>query len=309
MRLPYSPPSTPDQADGLRRLFAHRRLITIPLVSNPHVAHGGVLIERLCTAFALQGRHTLVIDAAELANDPGEAALFDLQGCVEVLSDSVSYLPAHGLPLRHVDAQGSTARFLTLAAEAAPHADVLLVHASASELCRLFSRQTEPPRPLLLADDRPASVTHAYANMKLLVQRAGMAVHDLLLGAAPQSPRAERIAMQLATCADDFLGAVLRDWVHIDPGCDATDAPPPSLQRWVLDRLGDRLGERPANVFGGHFGEHAVSPTSLPGGAGRVAPVAARAHADRISLFPEEGARSARQLAMPQPEPHTAQTF
>ena len=96
---------------------------------------------------------------------------------------------------------------------------MVLVHASASDLCRLFARHAaaEGVRPLLLADDRPASVTHAYAAMKLLTQRAGLVVHDLLLGAAQQSPRAERIAMQLATCADDFLGAVLRDWVRIDP--------------------------------------------------------------------------------------------
>jgi flagellar biosynthesis protein FlhG len=300
MRPPSSPSSAPDQADGLRRLFAHRRLVIIPLVSNPHVAHGGVLIERLCTAFALQGRHTLVIDAAERANDPGEAALFDLQGCVEVLSDSVSYLPAQSLPLRHVDAQGSTAGFLTLAAEAAPHADVLLVHANASELCRLFSRQAEPPRPLLLADDRPASVTHAYANMKLLVQRAGMAVHDLLLGAAPQSPRAERIAMQLATCADDFLGAVLRDWIHIDPECDATDAPPPSLQRWVLDRLGERPGAR--------FGAGAAMFTKLHDSAAQPAPLAARSHADRASQALQVSLRSAHLHSMPQSESHATQT-
>jgi hypothetical protein len=238
MRENQTRPAPLDQADGLRRLFAHTRSIVVPLVSNPHVAFGGVLIERLCTAFAAHGRHTLVIDAAERAGEPGDRALVDLPGCIERLSESVSYLAARGLPLRHVDHQGSTAAFLQVAAEAAPHADVLLVHASASEHCRLFARQAESPRPLLLADDRPASVTHAYAGMKLLTQRAGLVVHDLLLGAAPHSPRAERIAMQLATCADDFLGAALRDWVRIDPASDATDAPPPELRRWVRERLG-----------------------------------------------------------------------
>jgi hypothetical protein len=241
MRATPIRPTPLDQADGLRRLFAHTRSIIVPLVSNPHVAFGGVLIERLCTAFAEHGRHTLVIDAAERAGEPGDRALVDLPGCIERLSESVSYLTARGLPLRHVDHQGSTAAFLRAVAEAAPHADVLLVHASASEHCRLFARQSEPPRPLLLADDRPASVTHAYAGMKLLTQRAGLVVHDLLLGAAPYSPRAERIAMQLATCADDFLGAALRGWVRIDPASDATDAPPPELRRWVRERLGEAV--------------------------------------------------------------------
>src|SRR5213075_2695710 len=117
------------------------------------------------------------------------------------------------------------------------------VHAGAAELCRMFARvanvgaDAERVRPLLLADDRPASVTHAYAAMKLLSQRAGLVVHDLLLGAAPSSPRAERIAMQLATCADDFLGAVLRDWVQIDPATDAREQPTAALRRWARETL------------------------------------------------------------------------
>ena len=60
---------------------------------------------------------------------------------------------------------------------------------------------------------------------------------DLLLGAASQSPRSERIAIQLATCADDFLGAVLRDWVRIDPATDATEPPSRELRRLVLEQL------------------------------------------------------------------------
>ena len=228
-----------DQADGLRRLFAHSRVCVVPVVSNPNVAFGGVMLERLCTAFAEHGKHTLVIDAAERASEPREMALLDLAECIEPLSAQVSYLAARGLPLRFVDATGSTNAFLQAVIEAAPHCDVLLVHASASDICRLFSRsaQIDRVRPLLLADDRPASVTHAYAAMKLLTQRAGLVVHDLLLGAAPQSPRAERIAMQIATCADDFLGAVLRDWVQIDPACDATEAPTRELRRLVREQL------------------------------------------------------------------------
>jgi hypothetical protein len=78
--------------------------------------------------------------------------------------------------------------------------------------------------------------------MKLMTQRAGLIVHDLLLSAAPTSPRAERIAMQIATCADDFLGAVLRDWVQIDPATDAGEAPTPSLRRWARDTLQPHFG-------------------------------------------------------------------
>lgn len=239
-----------DQADGLRRLFAHARVCLVPVVSNPNVAFGGVMLERLCTAFGEHGRRTLVVDAAERANAHAEMALLDLAECIEPLSAQVSYLAARGLPLRFVDTAGSTNGFLRAVMAAAPHCDVVLVHASASELSRMFARSLdlERVRPLLLADDRPASVTHAYAAMKVLTQRAGLVVHDLLLGAAPQSPRTERIAMQIATCADDFLGAVLRDWVRIDPASDATEAPSPELRRLVREQLRHAAGE-PA---GGH---------------------------------------------------------
>jgi len=239
-----------DQADGLRRLFAHAQVCHVPLVSNPFVAFGGVMLERLCTAFAEHGRHTLVVDAAERARAPSELALLDLAEGIEPLSAQVSYLAAHGLPLRFVDAAGSTRAFLRAVIEAAPQCDVVLVHASAADLCRLFAHGAGDDRegsavcrPLLLADDRPASVTHAYAAMKLLTKRAGFVVHDLLLGAAKHSPRAERIAKQLATCADDFLGAVLRDWVLVDPACDASEAPSPELRRLVAAQLESAHGQ------------------------------------------------------------------
>lgn len=233
-----------DQADGLRRLFAHARVCLVPVVSNPFVAFGGVMLERLCTAFAEHGRNTLVVDAAERASAPSEMALLDLADCIEPLSSQVSYLAARGLPLRYVDATGSTAPFLSAVTEAAAHCDVLLVHASASDLCRMFARHPgNPVRPLLLADDRPVSVTHAYAAMKLLTQRAGLSVFDLMLGAAAASPRSERIAMQMATCADDFLGAVLRDWARIDPASDATETPTPELRRLVRELLRSAQGD------------------------------------------------------------------
>lgn len=239
MQATSSRPMPLDQADGLRRLFAHAQVRFVPVVSNPHVAFGGVMLERLCAAFGELGKHVLVIDAGERAPSPGEMAVMDIAECIEPLSHQVSYLAARGLPIRYVDTHGSTAGFLQAAADAAPHADVFIVHAGASDMCRLFARGDEASRtlPLLLADDRPSSVTHAYAAMKLLSQRAGQVVHDLLLAAAPDSPRADRIAVQLATVADDFLGAVLRDCVQIDPATDASERPDAALMRWAREAL------------------------------------------------------------------------
>jgi hypothetical protein len=220
-----------DQAHGLRQLFAHSRTRLIPVVSNPHLAFGGVALERLCTAFSELGLHTLVVDADERAPAPLELSMLNLAEGIECLTSQMSYLAARGLPLRYVDTHGSTAGFLQAVCEAAPQAAVVLVHASASDLWRLFARRSV--RPVLLADDRPNAVTHAYASLKLLALRAGLMAHDLLLTAAPNSPRPERIATQLSKCADAHLGAVLHDWVQIDPAGHASDAPSADMRRLV----------------------------------------------------------------------------
>ena len=255
-----------DQADGLRRMFSGTRPQFVPVVSNPHIAFGGVLLERICTAFAERRASTLVVDAAERAGLAGEMALVDLGQCVEKLSERVSYLPARGLPIRFVDATGSTHALLDAVAEASPRTHVVLVHASAPELCRLFSRRragsaaAEAPCPIVLAEDRPESVTHAYAAMKLLTQRAGLAVFDMVLGAAPSSPRAERIASQMASCADSFFGAVLRDWARVDPVGDATEPTGLALARLAASRLGVEASTRPATAF-------SLRPAALAGHA------------------------------------------
>src|SRR5436190_9720082 len=91
MNGPTSRPAPLDQAHGLRRLFAHARVRFVPVLSNPHMAFGGVMLERLCTAFAEHAKHTLVIDASERASLPSEMAMMELSECVETLSHQVSY--------------------------------------------------------------------------------------------------------------------------------------------------------------------------------------------------------------------------
>lgn len=244
----FPPPSRPDQAQGLRRLFAQAGVRLVPVVANPHIAFSGVLLERLCTALAEQGARTLVVDASDNAPAPGELAVMDLDECIETLSPEVHYLAARTLPLRYVDARGSTAPFLQAVVDAAPHCDVVLVHASASELSRLFARQTlaAQVRPVLLAGDHPASVTHAYAAMKLLTLRTKLMVFDLMLGAAPHSPRAPRIAAQLAHCADTFLGALLHASALVDPASHAVEAAPPALRRLARALLLPPVAVEPA---------------------------------------------------------------
>lgn len=268
--MSHSTPFRSDQAAGLRQMFAHSRCRFVPVVSNPHVAFGGVMLERLCTAFSERGARVLVIDAGERAGEAGEMALVELGQCIERLSTQICFLAARGLPVRFVDASGSTRGFLRQAAEAAPGCDVVLVHAPATDLCRMFAdprraraasaEEGEGEAPIVFADDSPASVTHAYASMKQLAQRAGLVVFDLLLGATPSSPRAERIAAKLASCVDSFFGAALREVARIDPAGDATEPASGALRRIAATRFQGRASApsflSPTEAYGGD----AVSP-------------------------------------------------
>lgn len=272
-----SQPAAPfiDQADGLRRLFAGRTLRFIPVVANPAVHCGGTMLERLSTVYAEQGLNTLVVDAGERAQAPRELTRFDLSEGVERLSDQVSYLAARGLPLRYVDTSGSTTSFLDAVAEAAGDADVILLHAPATDLARLFARRVQSNeatalRPILLCDERADSVTHAYGAIKLLAARAGLMAHDLLISAAANSPRAAVVAERLARCADSFIGAVLHDWVAIDPREAATVAPSLALQRLARGQFACALVQRVSDLADGL----PVDRSALPARATMTAPPA-----------------------------------
>ncbi|MDP4301568.1 flagellar biosynthesis protein [Leptothrix discophora] len=250
-----------DQADGLRRLFSQRSLRFIPVVSNPFIAHGGVLIERLCSALELMELDTLLVDASERGGPPEELSSFDLAEGIEPLSSRVHYLAARGLPVRWVDSRGSTRGFLDAVVDAAPQSQVVLVHASAIEISRLFGRGDEGlsrPRPIVLCDDQPDAMTHAYAAMKVFAQRADWLSHDLLLCAPPGSTRAKAVADRLAHCADMFLGGVQHSCVRVDPAEPPTAAPSRALMGLVEASL------TAAAVLGASEPEYAGLRSALP---------------------------------------------
>lgn len=244
--LDASPHSTPlDQADGLRRLFAGARgCCHVPLVANPHVAFSGAVVERLTSAFAAAGRHTLVVDAAETAPWPDELLRVDLASAIEPLGHDVSYLAARGLPLAYVDTRGSAAGLLDALGDAAPRADVVLLHASASELARVFLHRSA--RPVIIGADHPESIKHAYAAVKLLAQRCTLMTFDLLLAASLRSPRLTHIAQSLGGTADGFLGSLLQRWAVVDPAADLGDVPTPDMAALVQGQLQLAVSEPPS---------------------------------------------------------------
>jgi flagellar biosynthesis protein FlhG len=211
-----------DQAHGLRRLFAATRQRVLPLVSNPYVAFSGVVLDALSSRLAARGHRVLVVDAGESAQPPAELARIDLAAGVEDIAPGIAFLAARGLPLEHVDPRGSAGGFLDAIADAAPDADVVLLHASAGDLARVFSHRAA--RPLLLAADGAESVKHAYAGCKLLARRCRLLTFDLLLAGDPRRRRLAAIAASVAGCADRFVGAVLRNWAVVDPAGDPLDA-------------------------------------------------------------------------------------
>ena len=229
---------TVDQADGLRRLFARTGCTVMPLVSNPEVKASGVAVERLTAVLALQGRKTLVVDAGETSPPPAEVSALELAPCIERLSPTISYLAARGLPRRYVDLQGSAARLLDELTRLVPDAEVVLLHASAADLARLCTGRLL--RPILLAGDHPESVKQAYAGMKLLAQRSAWKSFDLLMLAPSRTERLAAIARSLADCADQFVGATLRDWAGVDELVPAWQAPGADLQRLVLSHFEDQ---------------------------------------------------------------------
>jgi len=230
-----SAPAPLDQAHGLRRLFAAPRQRFVPLAANPHVPFSGVVIDELTAAFVGRGQRVLVVDAADSSPAPREIALLDVGAAIEDLSPQIGYLAARGLPLRHVDTRGSAAGFADALAQAAPKADVVLVHANPGDLARMFGQRSA--RPILIGADHPESIKHAYAACKLLAQRCGLMTFDLVLAAPSGSRRVRAIASSLAGCADAFLGAVLHDWAVVDPATDLRAGPGAAVSRLVASQL------------------------------------------------------------------------
>jgi flagellar biosynthesis protein FlhG len=209
-----------DQAEGLRRLFDGRSTRALAVVSNPAVAWSGLLIESLSESMAAAGLHTLVVDASETAPVASEWAHLDLRWAIEPRADQSSYLGARGLLRHHVDAQGRAHGFLRRAAEAAPWADVLLVHAPALDLMRLFAGHDW--RPILLADATPVGAMQAYGSLKSMA-RSGLSTFDILLESSSRPVLGPRVALRLADSASRFLSwpvshsVVLQGPAHQDP--------------------------------------------------------------------------------------------
>jgi len=253
--------STPptDQADGLRRMFAATQAVLVPVVANPHVDHGGAVLARLASVFAEQGLNTLVVDAADTAPEAGELAFIDLGACVEPLSPQLAYLAARGLPMPHVDTHGSCASFIPRMMNVVRDVDVVVLHAEARVLARMLGEQAA--RPVLLASGARESMTHAYAALKLLVQRLGTMSFDLVMPTARgRGPTPAQVARRVSDCADRFLGAALHDCASVDPQQAFGAGSGPDLMRLAAAQL--RVADKPPVAAAWTPSRQAAAPSS-----------------------------------------------
>lgn len=266
---PALPAHPVDQAQGLRQMFAARVLRFIPVVANTRSSAGGLVLERLCAAYAAWGLNTLVVDAGEQARVPSELAEFDPSEGIERLSDHVSYMAARGLPLKFADARGSCSSLLDALADASARSDVILVHASASELVRIFADRgrLHNLRPLVFTNDLAEGLTDAYAAVKVLSQRGGWMAYDLLMCAPRHSQQADQVIRRLSECSDQFLGAAQRVALRLDPLEPASVDPDARFMELAAGLLRCAL----PHTLGETAFDHLLSPgAALPA---RVSPV------------------------------------
>jgi flagellar biosynthesis protein FlhG len=86
-------------------------------------------------------------------------------------------------------------------------------------------------------------------------------VYSLLMACHPQLRMATRIAQQLHSCADGFLGAVLRDWACLDPRASQHAPLSPELRHLARELL---LAAPPGAAIGASSDATPLRPLRSP---------------------------------------------
>jgi flagellar biosynthesis protein FlhG len=219
---------SPDQAEGLRRLFVADVRRMVAFVTADKNASGGGLVEGLASALAAQGQKVLLLDESLSAGDvPALSSLpvrDDLGRVLEKGSDMESAVvhTAIGVDLL---AGGSHARTLPRPAlesriglvnafyRLAGKYDVVLVNAGSDSVNSRPSFAWACQDVIVLCGMRSDEVTHAYGHIKLLHQSGERRFH-LLFGEADPA-RARVLYKNVATVCrrhlhlmPEYLGAL-----------------------------------------------------------------------------------------------------
>ena len=239
-----------DQAQGLRSLFASRQALWMPVVSNPFVKGSGAVMEHVVAACENLGVRVLVVDAAEDSPPASPLTALDLHEGMDLLSERIAYLPARGLIRRHVGEDGTAQGLLDALRQAAPGAEVTLLHAPASELARLCVGHLL--RPVILTSDDVEAIKHAYASAKYLQQRLHWSTFDLGVVSQAAPSRLASLVDHFSACADRFFDAVLSHWFVVNPAAPSETPVDERLQDMMSERLSrHRQGVNPGGVVQG----------------------------------------------------------
>ena len=242
----------PDQADGLRRLFAARARALRAGGREParrlRRRDARAPLQRLRRARrAHAGRR-----CGRARAGAGEMALVDLAACVEPLSERVAYLAARGLPLRFVDTSGST-----------PALPAGRCRSRADEPSGAGARRRPPTSPPVraIAHARRRRPLPAAAGRRPPGQRHARLRGDEAAGAArradgarPAARRGRRVAARRAhrraagRCAPTTSSArcCATGRMSIRPATP-TEPPAGALRRWAPTRSRRRAGRSRAS--------------------------------------------------------------
>jgi flagellar biosynthesis protein FlhG len=214
------PPDVFDQADGLRHLAAARPVKVIAVTSGK----GGVgktnVSVNLSVAMAQRGRRTLLFDAdLALANVDlmlGLKPRGDLSQVLDGQLDLEDILLEGPEGVRIVPATSGISRLAELGAREQSglisafstlpiSVDVLIVDTAAGIDGRVLGFCQAAHEVLVVVCDEPASITDAYALMKVLSQERGVRRFQVLANAVTSSEHGTRLYRKLLAACDRFL--------------------------------------------------------------------------------------------------------
>lgn len=226
------PPMANDQAHGLRQMTNTARPVKVIAVAS---GKGGVgktnITVNLGTALAAQGKQVLLLDAdLGLANIDVMLGLHPQYNLLHVLDGSktleeIIVEGPHGLKV--IPAASGVQKMAELSpaehagliqafSEMDQHIDILLIDSAAGIADSVVSFTRAAQEVIVVVCDEPASITDAYAFIKLLSREYDVAHFHIIANMAPNIQEGRELFNKISLVCDRFLDVSL-DFMGIVP--------------------------------------------------------------------------------------------